>query len=64
LKARLYDELPGHSGMVLALCNLFNFVAALIPLVLGILAESYGLGSTLWLLILGPLSIFLGVKRA
>jgi FSR family fosmidomycin resistance protein-like MFS transporter len=62
LGARLYDALPGNSGIVLSLTNIFNFVSALVPLGLGLLAEKFGLWTTLWVLLLGPLAIFLGVR--
>lgn len=63
LKARLYAALPGHSGVVLVLTNVFNFASALLPFGLGLLAEAYGLWWSLWLLLLGPISILLGLRE-
>jgi FSR family fosmidomycin resistance protein-like MFS transporter len=63
LQARLYTSMHGKSALVLTLTNIFNFMSAFIPLVLGALAEQYGLRATLWLLLIGPFSILLAVRR-
>jgi MFS transporter, FSR family, fosmidomycin resistance protein len=61
LKGQLYTAMPGKSGTVLTLSNLFGLVGGLIPLVLGLLAQHYGLGSTMWLLIAAPITLLIGL---
>ncbi|MFN2285441.1 MAG: MFS transporter [Anaerolineae bacterium] len=61
LKAQLYSSMPGQSGTVMAVDNVFGFVGALIPWGLGLAAERFGLQATMWLLLLGPLALLVGV---
>ncbi|PYS89961.1 MAG: hypothetical protein DMF64_16335 [Acidobacteria bacterium] len=47
---------------VIPLHNVTGFVAALIPFGLGLLAEPFGLGATMWLLLAEPVAlVFSGV---
>jgi MFS transporter, FSR family, fosmidomycin resistance protein len=64
LKARLYDTLPGRSGTVLAVYNVFGLTGALLPWLLGWTAERVGLESAMWLLALGPIALILGLPRS
>jgi FSR family fosmidomycin resistance protein-like MFS transporter len=43
--------------------NVFGFVGGLIPLVLGLVAEQAGLSVTMWLLLLGPVALLVGLPR-
>lgn len=61
LKGQLYSAMPGQSSTVLTVGNLFGLVGDLIPLGLGMLADWYGLGTSMWLLLLGPLVVLIGV---
>jgi MFS transporter, FSR family, fosmidomycin resistance protein len=61
LKARLYDTLPGRSGTVLAVDNVFGLTGALLPWALGWTAERVGLQGAMWLLALGPIVLLLGL---
>ncbi|AKG21175.1 MFS transporter [Calothrix sp. 336/3] len=61
LKGQLYTAMPGKSGTVLTLSNLFGLVGGLIPLGLGLLAQYYGLGSTMWLLLIAPIALLMGL---
>ena len=63
LKAQLYASMPGQSGMVLAVSNIFGFVGALIPWGLGLVAERFDLRVTMWLLLLGPIALLIGLPR-
>jgi MFS transporter, FSR family, fosmidomycin resistance protein len=63
LKGGLYTSLPGQSGTVMALGNVFGLAGSLIPLGLGALAERFTLGPTLWLLLLGPVALLVGLPR-
>jgi FSR family fosmidomycin resistance protein-like MFS transporter len=63
LQGQLYSAMPGQSGTVMTLSNIFGLAGALIPLALGLAAEQWGLGATLWVLILGPVALILGLPR-
>jgi|CXWK01.1.fsa_nt_gi FSR family fosmidomycin resistance protein-like MFS transporter len=61
LQGRLYSTLPEQSGAVLALKNVSGLFGALIPLALGLVAQRAGLGPTMWLLLLGPVALLVGL---
>jgi FSR family fosmidomycin resistance protein-like MFS transporter len=63
LKAQLYSAMPGQSGAVLTVSNLFGLLGSLVPLGLGLAAERLGLGTMMWLLLLGPLALLVGLPR-
>jgi FSR family fosmidomycin resistance protein-like MFS transporter len=63
LKAQLYSAMPGQSGTVMTVSNVFGLVGGLIPLGLGLVAQRFGLGMTMWLLLLGPIALLLGIPR-
>jgi len=62
LKAQLYSAMPGQSGTVMTVSNLFGLVGYLIPLGLGLVAEQFDLRVTMWLLLIGPVALLLGLK--
>jgi MFS transporter, FSR family, fosmidomycin resistance protein len=64
LQGRLYSAMPGQSGTVMALNDLSGFAGQLIPLVIGLLAQRFGLGTAIWVLILGPVALLAGLPRA
>jgi FSR family fosmidomycin resistance protein-like MFS transporter len=61
LKAQLYSAMPGQSGTVMTVGNIFGLVGGLIPLGLGLIAERYDLTVTMWLLLLGPVALLVGI---
>ena len=63
LQARLYQSLPGQSGVALALGNIAGLAGGLIPLGLGALAQSAGLGATMWVLLAAPIALLVGLPR-
>jgi FSR family fosmidomycin resistance protein-like MFS transporter len=63
LKAQLYSAMPGQSGAVMTVSNVFGLVGGLIPLGLGLVAQRFGLGMTMWLLLLGPIALLMGIPR-
>ena len=63
LKARPYAELAGQSATVLTLGNVFGLAGSLLPLGMGIAAERLGLGVAMWLLLLSPLALLVGLPR-
>jgi len=63
LKANLYTELPGQPGTVLVLDNIAGMFGKLLPLSLGLIANSFGLNIAMWLLLAGPIALFIGLPR-
>ncbi len=63
LQARLYTLLPGQSGTVMALGSVSAVLAGVVPIVLGVLAQRFGVQAALWTLLLGPVALMLGLPR-
>jgi FSR family fosmidomycin resistance protein-like MFS transporter len=61
LQGQLYSSMPGQSGTVLAVNNVSGLVGSLIPLGIGFVAERLGLGTAIWLLMLGPVALLIGL---
>jgi MFS transporter, FSR family, fosmidomycin resistance protein len=64
LKGQLYSTLPGQSGTVMAIDSAFSLVAGATPALLGFVAQRAGLPLTMWLLLLGPVALIIGIPRA
>jgi FSR family fosmidomycin resistance protein-like MFS transporter len=62
-KAGLYGSLPGRSGMAVAVGGIGGLIGAAVPLTLGFVAGAVGLGLTMWILLLAPLALVVGVPR-
>ena len=63
LRGRTYAALPGQSGMVVAITALANLSVLFVPTILGGLADAFGLQTAMWLLLLGPLALVVGLPR-
>jgi FSR family fosmidomycin resistance protein-like MFS transporter len=63
LKGQLYSSMPGRSGTVMAVSTIF-FIGAFVPVIFGAIAEQVGLGTMMWLMILGPVALLVGIPRA
>jgi FSR family fosmidomycin resistance protein-like MFS transporter len=63
LQGKLYSAMPGRSGTVMTLGNIFGLAGGLIPLALGLLAEQIGLAHMMWFLLLGPVALLIGIPR-
>ena len=63
LQAQLYSAMPGQSGTVMTVGNIAGLVGSLLPLALGLVAERIDLSATMWLLLLGPLTLLVGIPR-
>ena len=61
LSAKLYEEFPGRSGMVMTVGNVYGLAGACVPFALGAFAESYGLAPMMWLLAAGPFALLAGM---
>jgi FSR family fosmidomycin resistance protein-like MFS transporter len=64
LQGRLYSELPGRSATVMALGSLFGIAGGMLPLAIGALADRFGLGAAMWLLLMGPIALLIGLPRS
>jgi MFS transporter, FSR family, fosmidomycin resistance protein len=63
LQAGLYSAMPGQSGAALAVKNVSGLIGGLIPLALGLIAQQFGLPVAMWLLLLGPVALLVGLPR-
>jgi len=63
LQGQLYSSMPGQSGTVVALGNIFGWLSGFVPLVLGWVAQAFDLRVTMWLLLLGPVVLMVGLPR-
>ncbi len=63
LQGQLYTAIPGQSGTVITLSNLFGLVGGFIPLAMGLLAQQYGLQNIMWLLIAAPVALLIGLWK-
>ncbi len=63
LKGRLYSSMPGQSGTVMTLDNVFGLLGKLLPFGIGLTAQFFGLRLAMWLLLLGPLALLVGLPR-
>ena len=63
LQARFYAALPGRSGVAVSLGSVSGILFGIVPLSLGLVAEQYGLGPMMWLLLAGPLVLVIGLRR-
>lgn len=60
-KAGLYSALPGRSATVLAIANVGDFAGAFIPLGIGLVASRVGLAPAMWILLAGPVALWVGL---
>ncbi len=58
-QARLYETLPGQSGAAVAVGGLGGLAGSTIPVALGAAAAAFGLGATMWALLLAPVALIL-----
>ncbi len=63
LQGRLYSSLPGQSASLMAIGSVTAPLAKLFPFFIGFLADRFGLQTAMWLLILGPLVLLIGLPR-
>ncbi len=64
LKGRLYSAMPGQSGAVMALDNIFGLFGKLMPFGIGLAADAFGLTTAMWLLLAGPVAMLVGLPRS
>ena len=61
LQGRAYSSMPGRSGTIVALGNVFGIVASVIPFGLGVVSDNWGLDTAMWLLLAGPVVLLIGI---
>jgi FSR family fosmidomycin resistance protein-like MFS transporter len=64
LQGQLYSSMPNQSGMVMTVGNVAGLIGSLIPLGIGLVADRVGLGIGMWLFLLGPVALLVGLPRA
>ena len=64
LKAQVYSSMLGWSGTELTIQNVSGFFGSIIPLGIGLAASRWGLGTAMWLLLAGPIALFIGLRSA
>ncbi|RPI89835.1 MAG: MFS transporter [Chloroflexi bacterium] len=63
LQGRLYSSLPGQSASVMALGSVTAPLARFFPFMIGFLADGFGLQAAMWILLLGPAALLIGLPR-
>ena len=63
LQGRLYSSMPGQSGTVMAVGTVAGLFGSLFPICLGFVAQRYNIANAMWLLLLGPIALFIGIPR-
>lgn len=63
LQGRLYSALPGQSASIMAIGSVTAPLAQLFPFLIGLLADQFGLGMSMWILLLGPLALLFGLPK-
>lgn len=61
LQGKLYDTLGDQSGAVLIVGNAAGVFGALLPVILGAVAQSQGLEAAMWCLLAGPIALLIGL---
>ncbi len=63
LQGRLYSSLPGQSASIMAIGSVIAPFSKILPLLIGLLADKFGLGIAIWVLLLGPIALLIGLPR-
>lgn len=63
LSGQIYSAMPGQSGTVMTVGTVFGAIRTAAPLLIGVVAERFGLGAAMWLMLLGPIALLIGLPR-
>lgn len=63
LQGRLYSSLPGQSASLMAIGAVTTPLAKLFPLLIGFFADQFGLDAAMWILLLGPIALLIGLPN-
>jgi MFS transporter, FSR family, fosmidomycin resistance protein len=58
-QARLYMELPARGGTAIAIGAPADLAGSLLPLAIGLVAQRWGLGSAMWILLAAPIALLI-----
>ncbi len=61
LQGRLYSSLPGQSASIMAIGSVTAPLAKFFPFLIGLLADHFGLQTAMWVLLLGPIALLIGL---
>ena len=61
LQGRLYSSLPGQSASIMAIGAVTTPLAKLFPFLIGFFADQFGLQTAMWILLLGPIALLVGL---
>jgi FSR family fosmidomycin resistance protein-like MFS transporter len=61
LQANLYQSMPGLSGSVMTLSTIFGLFSSVVPLLIGLAAERYGLPTAMLFPLLACIGVFVGL---
>jgi FSR family fosmidomycin resistance protein-like MFS transporter len=65
LQAKLYESMPeGLSSTTIAVGNVTGLVGKLLPLGIGLAAQTFGIGAAMWILLTGPIALLIGLPRS
>ncbi len=63
LQGEFYSAMPGQGGTVMALGNVGGMLGGLFPVIIGFVAERFGLNIAMWLMLLGPIALIVGLPQ-
>ena len=63
LQGRLYSSLPSQSASIMAIGAVTTPLAKALPLLIGILADRAGLDIAIWVLLLAPIALLIGLPK-
>ncbi len=63
LSGNLFSAMPGQSGAVIAISNVSGLLGSVFPLIIGLMAEHFGLDRAMWFFLLGPIILTTGLWR-
>lgn len=63
LQGRLYSSLPGQSASLMAIGSVTAPLAKVFPFLIGFLADRFGLQASMWIMLLAPLALIIGLPR-
>jgi FSR family fosmidomycin resistance protein-like MFS transporter len=63
LRAKSYEALPGRSGAVMAVTSIVGGINLFVPVILGAIADAIDLQTAMWVLMLGPIALMIGLRE-
>ena len=63
LQGRLYSSMPGQSASIMAIGSVTTPLAKFFPFLIGFLADKFDLQTAMWILLLGPIALLIGLPR-